>query len=67
MASSALKLNLCDSMGYEDGQPLIGPSLRDIELIMDGHVQTDYEVNKFTYKSHHIFSINHQILLKDND
>ena len=36
-------MTLCDTMGFEHGCPSNGPSIRDLEYIMDGHINDRYE------------------------
>ena len=33
-----------DTMGYEEGSAVTGPSMQEIELILDGHIKDGHEV-----------------------
>jgi len=40
---AAIRVTLCDTMGFEQREALSGPSIRDFEYIMDGHIKDGYE------------------------
>ena len=44
MKKRAIRVTLCDTMGFEQTEALAGPSIRDFEYIMDGHIKDGYEV-----------------------
>ena len=55
--SAAIAVNVWDTMGLEEAVSLEpkGPTMRDMEYIMDGHIKDGYEVNHWYFS--HICSI----------
>ena len=45
----AANVIICDTMGFEQFDDMKGPSVADIEYIMDGHITTGYEVYRGRY------------------
>ena len=41
----AIRVTICDTMGFEQTEATQGPSIRDMEYIMDGHIKDGYEVS----------------------
>ena len=42
----AIRVTICDTMGFEQTETPLGPSIRDMEYIMDGHIKDGYEVRR---------------------
>ena len=43
-SEAAAAINLWDNMGFEESVSPAGPTMRDMEYIMDGHIMDEYQV-----------------------